>query len=152
MDEYSEFNIEGKVIYHNLPGIYKPLQEIDPFTHKLRIILSLQQGTHLSISNYDDPDGNTPQNILKVPKSHSFEGDSRLDMPFAVYHRRRIKSFYDRIIHFCRGRDYQVHIFPRGYIHLSGIEDVVKEGDNRITIETPESTNNGSGNDGLEID
>ena len=28
MDEVTQFNIEGKVVYHNLPGIYQPLQEI----------------------------------------------------------------------------------------------------------------------------
>ena len=149
MDEVTQFNIEGKVVYHNLPGIYEPLQEIDPFMHRLCVMLNPGYGTHISISHYRDPDGNKQINRLIPPRSFGYEDILRTKKSRVERDRIRDEMFYDSVVTLCRGGDYQVHIFPHGHIFLSGIENIVhqeKSMPKEKNIETP-TTNNG-----LEID
>ena len=150
----NEFDLEGRVVYHDMPGIYESPPKIDPYMHKLQIILASDSLIHMTISNYEINDKEITKQ-LRVPRRW-YSSESVRGIGLHEHGKRVGKKFFEDVVNYFRGGDYQVHIFGNGDFNIGRIDKVLKERNEINDSSKPNdpipNNNNNNNNNGLEID
>jgi hypothetical protein len=92
------FDLEGRVVLHNLPSLFDPLPEVDPQISKLEVRHANQRLILVGITNY----------------SRATD----------IYFTSGLRKEYDRTVEFFRTGNYKVHVFANGKLNIEETDQI----------------------------